>query len=240
MVLGSEMKPDVKAPLLIDSMINDRDPGIPAMTLGGIMTKALGQAPFTATLGEPGERNAQGFGSSSSGVALTRPISVTDAAGQVLYAKQTTDNQKAADSHLRLAGFRRAGEWVNGVASLEQIPRSSKYKRFAISAGVLVVLVALISVWVSRSFAAAPEAAQKACHERVAEFMQPGAPLNFKSTDLLKNSGVFASGGELYVVSGDLQGTDTSGSVHDMTYRCETYVDSSGGVHKVTAGTTWK
>lgn len=57
--------------------------------------------PLTAKLGEPGQRDSKGSGGSSSSA---RPITVTEAAGAVVYEKQTADNQKSADSHIGVVG----------------------------------------------------------------------------------------------------------------------------------------
>lgn len=200
------------------------------------------QQPLTAVLGEPGQRDAQGFSNTSVYTITTapiRPISITDATGAVVYQKQTADSAKAADNHVRNAGYRRVGEWANGVASVERIPLGAKLKKPLIALGVLALVVAGVSNFVSRSYAAAPEAAEKSCHEAVKGKLPAAATPDFKSTSALKNS-TQAYGGYLYVVSGDLRSLDVGGQIRDMTYRCEAYVDSSGGVHKVTASTTWK
>lgn len=49
-----------------------------------------------------------------------------------------------------------------------------------------------------------------------------------------------AYGRYLYVVSGELRSLDVGGQTRDKLYRWEADVDSSGGAHKVTAGTTWE
>lgn len=59
----------------------------------------------------------------------TRPILIADAEGHIVYEKQTTDNPKAADAHIRNAGYRRVGEWANGAATVELIPASAKLKK---------------------------------------------------------------------------------------------------------------
>lgn len=207
---------------------------------GSLMSSV--QRPLTAVLGEPGQRDAQGFSNSSAytlTTAVIRPISITDAAGAIVYQKQTADNQKAADSHVRNAGFRRVGEWSSGVATVERIPLGAKLKKPLIALGVLAVVVAGFSISQSRYEAAGPQAAEDACHQAVKTKLPAEATPEFKSTAVLKNS-TQAYGGSLYVVAGDLRSLDVGGQIREMTYRCEAYVDSSGGVHKVTDGTTWK
>lgn len=197
--------------------------------------------PLTAVLGEPGQRDAQGFSNSSAYTVTTgvlRPITITDAAGAVVYQKQTADNPKAADNHIRNAGYRRVGEWADGVASVELVPLGAKLKKPLIVLAVIGLAIAGISNFVARSYAAAPEAAEKSCHDAVKTKLPAGATPEFKTTESLKND-VQKFGGYLYVVNGEMRALD-GGQVRDMTYRCEAYVDSSGGVHKVTAGTTWK
>lgn len=197
----------------------------------------LDQPPLTAKLGEPGQRDSQGFGAvDSSG---TRPITVRNATGDVVYQKQTADNQKSADSHIGVAGYRRTGEWTDGVVSVEQIPVRAKFRKALIVLGVLAVFVAGISIFVSRSYALEPEGAVRGCHDAVMSKLPAEAKPEFKSTSSLKNS-TQAYGGFLYVVSGGVRSLEIDGQIHDMTYRCEVYVDSSGNVHKATAGTTWK
>lgn len=217
------------------------EPPLGRRILGGI-TMADHSQPLTAVLGEPGARDAQGFTNSSAYTMTTgviRPISITDVTGAVVYKKQTADNPKAADNHIRNAGYRRVGEWSNGVATVELIPLGAKLKKPLIALGILALVIAGVSTFVSRSYAAAPEAAEKSCHEAVKGKLPTAATPEFKSTSALKNS-TQAYGGYLYVVTGDLRSLDVGGQIRDMTYRCEAYVDSSGGVHKVTAGTTWK
>jgi hypothetical protein len=192
-----------------------------------------------AVLGEPGDRDAHGFSNVTSAVSTGRPITITDAAGKIVYTKQTEDTQKAADNHIRNAGFRRVGPWVDGVATVELVPLGAKLKKPLIALAVLALAIAGVSNFVARSYAAAPEAAEKSCHSAVKGKLPAAATPEFKSTSSLKNS-TQAYGGYLYVVNGDLRSLDVGGQIRDMTYRCEAYVDSSGGVHKVTAGTTWK
>lgn len=81
--------------------------------------------------------------------------------------------------------------------------------------------------------------AVRSCHEAVVSNLPAEASPEFKSTSSLKNT-TQAHGGYLYVVSGDVRSLEIDGQVHDMTYRCEVHVDSSGTVHKATEGTTWK
>ncbi|QHK22616.1 hypothetical protein GU243_23930 (plasmid) [Pseudarthrobacter psychrotolerans] len=196
------------------------------------------QLPLTARLGEPGQRDSQGFGADSTHSGA-RPITVTDADGNVVYEKQTADHPKSADSHISVAGYRRTEAWADGVASVERIPARVKLRKAAIVLGVLAIIVAGISIFISRSYALEPEGAVRGCHEAVASKLPAQASPEFKSTSSLKNS-MQAYGGYLYVVSGDVRSLEIDGQVHDMTYRCEIYVDSSGTVHKATAGTTWK
>ncbi|MFF2029937.1 hypothetical protein [Arthrobacter sp. NPDC058192] len=195
--------------------------------------------PLTAVLGEPGQRDAQGFGNVTTAALITRPISITDATGDVIYTKQTTDTQKAADNHIRNAGYRRVGPWADGVASVELVPLGAKLKKPLIALGVIVLVIAGVANFVARSYAAAPEAAEKSCHQAVKGKLPDAATPEFKSTSVLKN-GTQAHGGYLYVVNGDVRSLDVGGEVREMTYRCEAYVDSSGGVHQVFASTTWK
>lgn len=194
------------------------------------------QPPLTAKLGEPGQRDSKGFGGNSSSA---RPITVTDGVGAVVYEKQTADNQKSADSHIGVAGYRRTGEWADGVASVEKIPARAKWRKPLIILGVLAVIIAGISTFVSRSYALEPEGAVRGCHDAVTSKLPVEAKPEFTSTSSLKNSKQ-AYGGFLYVVNGDVRSLEIDGQVHNMTYRCEVYVDSSGNVHKATAGTTWK
>ena len=199
------------------------------------------QQPLTAILGEPGERDEQGFSNSSAYTTTTgvlRPITITDAAGAVVYKKQTADNPKAADSHIRNAGYRRTGPWVDGRAAVELIPLGAKLKKPLIVLVILAIVVAAISIFVARSYAAAPDAAQRECHSAVNGKLRSGGNAEFRTTTATKNS-TQAYGGYLYVVTGEMRAVD-GGQARDMTYRCDAYVDSSGGVHKVTASTTWK
>ncbi|XAS73513.1 hypothetical protein VUN82_06655 [Micrococcaceae bacterium Sec5.1] len=195
------------------------------------------QRPLTAVLGEPGQRDSQGFGGST--VAATRPITITDAEGKVIYEKRTADNIKSADNHVRNAGYRRIGEWANGEASVERIPASAKWKKAGIVLAVLALVIAGISTFVARSYARAPEAAQSSCREAIQDKLPSGSTPNFKSTTVNKTS-IQKNGGFLYLVTGEMRALDVDGQEHDSTYKCESYVDSSGGVHKVTAGWTWK
>lgn len=195
--------------------------------------------PLQAVLGESGQRNAQGFSNVTAVTLTSRPITITDSAGNVVYTKQTEDTQTAADNHIRNAGYRRVGPWLDGVATVELVPLGAKLKKPLIALGVLALLIAGVSTFVARSYAAAPEAAEKSCHEAVKAKLPDAATPEFKSTSVLKNS-TQAHGGYLYVVNGDLRSLDVGNQVRDMTYRCEAYVDSSGGVHQVFASTTWK
>jgi hypothetical protein len=194
--------------------------------------------PLTAILGEPGQRDEQGF-SNINTVLLTRPIIITDAAGHVVYTKQTEDTQKAADNHIRNAGYRRVGQWTDGVAAIERVPLGAKLKKPLIALAVLGLVVAGFSISQARYEAAGPQAAEEACHEAVKTKLPAAATPDFKTTSSRKNSAQ-KYGGYLYVVNGDLRSLDVGGQVRDMTYRCEAYVADGGSVHNVTAGTTWK
>jgi hypothetical protein len=209
--------------------------GLFTFIFGGNMSDQL---PLTARLGEPGQRDGQGFGTGNT-LTGARPITVTDAGGNVVYEKQTADNQKSADSHISVAGYRRTGAWTDGMAPVERIPARVKLRKVAIVLGVLAIVIAGISIFISRSYALEPEGAVRGCHEAVANKLPAEASPEFKSTSSLKNSKQ-AYGGYLYVVSGDVRSLEIDGQIHEMTYRCEVYVDSSGTVHKATAGTTWK
>jgi hypothetical protein len=195
------------------------------------------QRPLTAVLGELGQRDAQGFG--GGGIATTRPITITDADGKVIYEKRTADNVKSADYHIRNAGYRRMGEWSEGVASVERIPASAKWRKAAIILAILALIIAGISAFVARSYARAPEAAQSSCHEAIQGKLPSGSTPNFKTTTANKTT-IQKNGGYLYLVTGEMRALDVDGQEHDSTYKCESYVDSSGGVHKVTSGWTWK
>jgi hypothetical protein len=195
--------------------------------------------PLQAVLGEPGQRDAQGFSNVTIATMTSRPITITDADGKVVYGKQTEDTQKAADNHIRNAGYRRVGPWADGVARVELVPLAAKLKKPFIALAVLALVIAGVSNFVARSYAAAPEAAEKSCHNAVKDKLPDAATPEFKSTSVLKNS-TQAHGGYLYVVNGDMRSLDVGGEIRDMTYRCDAYVDSSGGVHQVFASTTWK
>ncbi|QSZ53079.1 hypothetical protein RI444_16510 [Paenarthrobacter sp. AT5] len=195
------------------------------------------QRPLTAVLGEPGQRDAQGFGGGST--VHTRPITITDAQGNVIYEKRSADNSKAADNHVRYAGYRRTSEWLDGSASVEKIPRSAKFKKAGIVLGILALVIAGISMLVVRSYAKAPEAAQSSCHQAVKDKLPSGSTPNFMTTTADKTT-IQKNGGYLYWVTGEMRAVDVDGREHDSTYKCEAYIDSSGGVHKVTAGWTWK
>lgn len=196
------------------------------------------QRPLTAVLGEPGQRDAQGFGGGA--VATTRPITITDADGKVVYEKRTADNPKAADNHVRYAGYRRTGEWMNGVASVERIPTTAKYKKLVIVLVVIALAIVGISSFVARSYAKAPDAARDACHESIQEKLPEGSVPNFKSTSVDKASNDPRNGGYPYWVNGEMRALDVDGMEHDSTYKCTIIVDSSGGVHQVTSGWDWK
>ncbi|WP_430298004.1 hypothetical protein [Sinomonas sp. B1-1] len=71
----------------------------------------------------------------------TRPIIVSDGSGKTLYSARTADTPKAADNHVRHAGFRRTGDWVNGAAKVEPIPAAEKRRRRLITAAVVVGLL---------------------------------------------------------------------------------------------------
>lgn len=197
--------------------------------------------PLTAALGEPGARDSKGFSNSSAyttTTAVLRPITITDDTGKVIYEKQTADNPKAADNHVRNAGYRRTGPWVDGRAAVELVPMKDKLKQPLIALAILAVIIIAISTFVARSYAAAPEAAERECHTAVNGKLGSGGNAEFLTTTATKNS-TQAYGGYLYVVTGEMRAVD-GGQARDMTYRCDAYVDSSGGVHKVTASTTWK
>lgn len=103
------------------------------------------QDPLTAKLGPLGGADSQGFSGES--VLPTRQITITDAQGNIVYDKRTTDTAKASDSHIRNIKYRRTGEWVDGVAAVEPIPaqvlKNRLLKRWLWIAAVLVVFVGL-------------------------------------------------------------------------------------------------
>ncbi|SDL41314.1 hypothetical protein [Arthrobacter sp. ok362] len=103
-----------------------------------------------AVLGEPGDRDAHGFSNVTSAVSTSRPITITDAAGKIVYTKQTEDTEKAADNHIRNAGFRRVGPWVDGVATVELVPLGAKLKKPLIALAVLALAIAGVSNFVAR------------------------------------------------------------------------------------------
>lgn len=105
------------------------------------------QEPLTAVLGELGAANSQGFAGVS--IIPTRQITITDANGGVIYDKRTTDTAKAADGHISMVKYRRVGDWVSGVATVEPIPASvtNKKRLKILAAAVLVASVcALIAI----------------------------------------------------------------------------------------------
>ncbi|MFJ6536749.1 hypothetical protein ACIQH5_10990 [Paenarthrobacter sp. NPDC091711] len=196
------------------------------------------QRPLTAVLGEPGQRDVQGFGGGS--VATTRPITITDAEGKVVYEKRTADTPKAADNHVKYAGYRRTSEWADGTATVERIPAAAKYKKAAIILIVLALVIVGISSFVARSYAKAPDAARDACHESIQDKLPSGSTPSFKSTSVDKASNDPRNGGYPYWVNGEMRALDVDGVEHDSTYKCTIIVDSSGGVHQVTSGWDWK
>lgn len=100
------------------------------------------QDPLTAKLGKLGGADSQGFAGES--ILPTRQITITDAQATIVYDKRTTDTAKAADSHIRNIKYRRTGEWIDGIATVEPIPitvRNWKRLKLALVAAVAVIVI---------------------------------------------------------------------------------------------------
>lgn len=194
--------------------------------------------PLTAFLGSPDHLDSQDSSKATITTRLTRSIVITDAAGQITYEMPTVDTFKAADGHIRSAGYRRVGPWTDDEATVELIPASAKLKKAAIGLGVVALVIGGIS-FVAGSYVAPMEAAEKSCHEAVRVNLRAGATHEFGSTSVL-NYKISRHGGILHVVSGDLRVAEAGGSNREMRYRCEVFVDNFGGVHKVAVETEWR
>lgn len=180
------------------------------------------QSPLTAALGEFGAPDANGF--TGGGLADTRQITITDAAGSVIYSKRTSDTEKATDSHIAAVGYRRVGGWVDGVAAVEPIPAKVKTKKRLKVASAILVPVALIWIFVANSYAAAPNAAKDSCIAKIETFLPPGQMAKFKDVTAENDTKMLQDGSRLWDVRGKANTADLSGTVRDIDFSCFVYM----------------
>lgn len=180
------------------------------------------QPPLTAALGKFGAPDANGF--TGGGLADTRQITITDAAGSVIYSKRTSDTEKATDSHIAAVGYRRVGGWVNGLATVEPIPAKVKAKKRLKIAAAILVPIALIWTFVANSYAAAPNAAKESCIAKIETFLPPGQTAKFKDVSAKNDTRTQLDGSRLWDVRGKANTEDLSGEVRDIDFSCDVYM----------------
>ena len=176
------------------------------------------QDPLTAKLGPLGGADSQGFAGES--ILPTRQITITDAQGDVVYDKRTTDTAKAADGHIRNIKYRRTGDWADGVASVEPIPVGVRNKKRLKAAVITVAAVALVWIFFATSFAAAPNAAKDACQAKVMALLPPGADAKFKDMNARTDHRTFNNGLKEWKVAGKVTTADLMGEVRDIPFTC--------------------
>lgn len=192
------------------------------------------QLPLTAVLGDLGAPDSSGFTGEST--LPTRQITVTDASGAIVYSKRTNDTAKAADSHIRNIKYRRSGEWVDGVATVEPIPAAVTNKKRMKAALITAAAVALVWIFLATSFAAAPNAAKETCQEKVTGLLPAGAAAKFKDMDARTDHRTFNNGLKEWRVAGKVTTADLSGEVRDIPFTCSAELKDSN-VYKTKMGT---
>lgn len=150
------------------------------------------EPPYTARLGKLNAASADGFTHTTTSTP-TRPITVSDGSGKVLYSARTADTPKAADNHLRHAGFRRVGDWTDGVSTVEPIPVGERRRKRLIAAAVAVgLLVAGVASWNSIRASSEDAAAAKASASASAAVAAAAAsvPFTAKGTIVVRSTSI--------------------------------------------------
>lgn len=100
---------------------------------------------FYARLGAINEPGADGFSRRISDMP-TRELTIADGAGRAAFTARTADTPEAADRHIKAGGFRRTGEWVDGVCTVERVPAAeTRRKRLIIGTSLFAAFVAIVA-----------------------------------------------------------------------------------------------
>lgn len=100
---------------------------------------------YVAKLGELNAAGPDGFSRSTSTIP-TRQITITDSKDKVVYSARTADTPEAADRHLRAGGFRRVGDWTDGICAVERIPHTeTRRKKRIIAATSIAAALAVVA-----------------------------------------------------------------------------------------------
>ena len=100
---------------------------------------------YEARLGELNAAGPDGFSRRTSTMP-TRPITIRDGAGQIAYSARTADTPEAADRHIKAGGFRRVGDWTDGICTVERVPVvEQRRKKMIIAASSIAVFVAVVA-----------------------------------------------------------------------------------------------
>ncbi|MDP9692693.1 UNVERIFIED_ORG: hypothetical protein J2X79_000222 [Arthrobacter globiformis] len=100
---------------------------------------------YVARLGALNAAGPDGFSRRTSAMP-TREITITDEGGQTAYTARTADTPDAADRHIKAGGFRRVGDWSDGVCSVERVPASEKRrKRIIVAAASVAAFVVVVA-----------------------------------------------------------------------------------------------
>lgn len=186
----------------------------------------------TAQLGPLGGADEQGF--THPGNAASRQITITSESGAVIYSKRTADTPKAADNHVAAAGYRRTGEWSNGAATVEKVPTSVRLRKLLMGALVAGAVIAGISVFVGHSNSVVPDAAKNGCQSKVQALLPADAAATFRDITASERPSGDKAWSKSWHVEGKVNTADLTGTVRDVPFACEMYVDGGGDVHKGT------
>lgn len=73
-----------------------------------------------------------------------REITVIDSHGEVVYRAQMADTPRAADAHIRAAGYDRAGDWIDDECIVHRLPARVRRRKILLTLTAVVTFFALV------------------------------------------------------------------------------------------------
>lgn len=171
-------------------------------------------------MGELGAPGSDGFGAKPD----TREIRVFDGDGQSVYSKRALDTSKAADGHISAAGYRRTGEWVDGIAPIARRSWLSRSWPTVIGISIPVLLFAGCQGLISAGDSSTEEPGEYDAIYYCKEFVRD----KLKAPSTAKFTGESAyGGGSSWTSSGVVESQNSFGGMVQSRYTCKlTYTSS--------------